>query len=1843
MSFKCQIFRKRLTVFNNVLELSCDVRIIILCYFIIATVLPSDIKCAKLPNPQIRLLINDEDLLHEKTSRHEAAAAAAAAEAEAASAHHADNSGEHFNLYRSELKRLSYETIHRILRDENEPSYRREETELRYYQKRSPPAYEDVGHQLNKRSTTDKETQQQENIALNYSKRNLQKFVITDQLAKELAPASSLDLSDNHLCSLNLTFSNHLQSLKLSNNSFTAIPITGKSQLKTLNLNRNNIISPSSLESNIYLRQLYLSNNGLENILPLNLSLLKNLETLDISCNSLKNLETSFFPERMHNLKHLNMAHNQLGAIYRETFYNLLSLNTLLLGHNNITDIDYETFLALPNLQYLDLSYNALKGKSIRALQGITGLVALNIAYNPELGPYMQEFVASWSLKELDASGTGLCQIPAALAQSVRSLKLTHNWLKVINCGDLDSYPLLQYLDLSHSHIEQIEDDALGRLEILEILMLDHNNLKKIPQSLPVSLEHLFLQYNNIMDIQSQSFQGLTSLKTLDLSNNKLLYLPDITLPKLQTLNLQSSEIRGISQGIIHTLPRLNELLLEDNPIKCSDLLGIAEWASTCRLRTNKEEEVMEDSENDEDSEGGNERGRNLKDNFMKMYNFYEKFGGEQCPRNSSLNKFIPQPKCAIDKKINQSNLQLSLPKKITLERSLEVENFNLNSIMDEAIPLPSKKAGQQAIASNKILAASAGEVDVKAITTNEMPVPITLEMKKNGKEEEENEMPRTTTTAAGTPTTLQSTLASVDKPQEHSNSANASKEFSEMAKALIATNAAGENATGQDREEQTIEDQRNSNGEMNSSTTETMREFSSQQQQKQQQQHNIVGATQTLQATLLPTANLPEILKENMKEKPGKETAQGNLALAADRMTDEILRATTPTNLPKTTSAMAINLTKSQAITGGMADTSKENGEREMTSTTTTTTQPSTPPMSPLSTTTLATRLANVKLNKEQQEIKTEIGLTKKIKSLESSTTQEPAVATTRTTTTTSTTTTPTTIKGLSPPKMTLTSSATTQTDIYANINTQSNEQRRIDVTTSSSVAENTAEAKQQLKEDSITTTAQQLSSKPLLTMAKDKDLASNNTIITAAAAAATHSNNNFSNNNNDMDTDAQDDNNKMSSALEITTTITPRNNVQQSTATSQQHHSWSSTITSPTPTSNIVYQTITTEVENSSMTVTASPSAVPSLDGNDVNDKCLQSNANGCADQRPQRQDKSNVIGKTPTNQTSHEPEEYDVETTTTAAATTMSTTSSKAVVVATTTATPVVHKHEPLQLHVKDRHLIGTPLLMHKGDNLMVATDELIKANPQDSGKRSTGTTRTTTTSTPPSTTTYGMASTAAAAATGPQTMKTILAKSQHSTKPFKKNHDDDDDNVNDMLSLRHHPQHEPFEHKGETIKVKDYSLYAKKSNNADMAKTKKPSLIMKKMTIVTKQHEVVIADSPASATTSTTTISPLPDATNSAEMVNPLNERQFSERHFQELRPQHNNMAKHSTVNTPVNGNRQQAHHLMHEPQTFQHEHELLMQQILHDEQQQQQQQQHEKLSQSEQWSDLRKANNKDNHPGLILLVSSGLFVVLLLGLMHAYRCDVPWRRSSPAHHLRPHQRHNTSLDDDVHSFLSYNEGMQKWHHSTRLEAPYSSPLHNLHVRELQKTSATEKPATIKTSSSYAETMAAATNRHHILPRSNSQSSSTTTRTTSPSSSAMLDDETFYIEMTPPAGQLAQALHSELLPMELLNLAQTKTSDIKETTVGDLQTSLQDDCVVLTTSRGQHIAPSYKASSSMTMGTTTASSSSSSHRDLLISSTPLASSAAAATAAASSSAASASNSQKPLYNSRKFGLW
>lgn len=147
----------------------------------------------------------------------------------------------------------------------------------------------------------------------------------------------------------------------------------------------------------------------------------------------------------------------------------------------------------------------------------------------------------------------------------------------------MDSYPLLKYLDMAHNNITDIEDDALGRLEILITLQLQHNLLTTVPTNLPASLVHLLLHANRITDIQPATFAQLSELQTLDLSANRLTYMPGLPLARLLVLNLRSSGLRGLSQTVVQSSPQLKDLLLDGNPIRCPELMSIAEWTTTCR------------------------------------------------------------------------------------------------------------------------------------------------------------------------------------------------------------------------------------------------------------------------------------------------------------------------------------------------------------------------------------------------------------------------------------------------------------------------------------------------------------------------------------------------------------------------------------------------------------------------------------------------------------------------------------------------------------------------------------------------------------------------------------------------------------------------------------------------------------------------------------------------------------------------------------------------------------------------------------------------------------------------------------------------------------------------------------------------------------------------------------------------------------------------------------------------------------------------------------------------------------------------------------------------------------
>ena len=118
-------------------------------------------------------------------------------------------------------------------------------------------------------------------------------------------------------------------------------------------------------------------------------------------------------------------------SLHKDSFYRLEHLEVLDLSNNGISDIENDTFTKLPLLQYLDLSFNNIHVTSVRALQGIPDLMGLSIANNELLSNSLQGFVVSWSVNELDVSNIGLCQVPFALAQSVRILDLGGNNINV--------------------------------------------------------------------------------------------------------------------------------------------------------------------------------------------------------------------------------------------------------------------------------------------------------------------------------------------------------------------------------------------------------------------------------------------------------------------------------------------------------------------------------------------------------------------------------------------------------------------------------------------------------------------------------------------------------------------------------------------------------------------------------------------------------------------------------------------------------------------------------------------------------------------------------------------------------------------------------------------------------------------------------------------------------------------------------------------------------------------------------------------------------------------------------------------------------------------------------------------------------------------------------------------------------------------------------------------------------------------------------------------------------------------------------------------------------------------
>ncbi|XP_066992457.2 transforming growth factor beta activator LRRC32-like [Anabrus simplex] len=453
----------------------------------------------------------------------------------------------------------------------------------------------------------------------------------------------TLDVSFNNISTMEdsmfMTLKD-LQWLNISNNELIILKqnwLQGLCNLSTANFSFNNI---NEIENGTFLpltslQWLDLQGNKLVTLKQHTFSELRNLKFLDLSSNNISVLENETFSPLVA-LQTLNLSRNRIEILSEYSFVNLGALQVLDISSNIISVINDGTFSTLTFLQrlnlsdnhmevlgekcfegldhllHLDVSDNAVRSVSPGTFQPLAGLTELAVGGNPALGSLRQDQLmlalggTGRRLLLVDASRAGLTHIPAALTRSISTLRLAGNAIVAVRCGDLDSYPLVRFLDLAGNRLTYVEEDALGRLEALETLRLDGNLISSVPRSLPASLLALDIQRNRITVVRAGELQGLPHLKelsfrecgivtiekgafsqllaleSLDLSRNPLVSLTAATLSgpsRLRILRLsQLAKIQGDSEGEMAFPARAPEWLevleLNASPVLARQLLA---------------------------------------------------------------------------------------------------------------------------------------------------------------------------------------------------------------------------------------------------------------------------------------------------------------------------------------------------------------------------------------------------------------------------------------------------------------------------------------------------------------------------------------------------------------------------------------------------------------------------------------------------------------------------------------------------------------------------------------------------------------------------------------------------------------------------------------------------------------------------------------------------------------------------------------------------------------------------------------------------------------------------------------------------------------------------------------------------------------------------------------------------------------------------------------------------------------------------------------------------------------------------------------------------------------------
>ncbi|MFS8014066.1 putative leucine-rich repeat-containing, plant-type, leucine-rich repeat domain superfamily [Helianthus anomalus] len=377
----------------------------------------------------------------------------------------------------------------------------------------------------------------------------------------------------------------HVIGLDLSS-SFLYGPIDSNNSLfnlihlRTLNLADNNFDFsqiPSGIGQLSQLANLNLSFSFFSGEVPIQISQLRNLVSLDLSRNGLK-MQSCDFQNLVQNssetLRELSLSEVNIDSDLPASIGNLTHLNTLDLGFCGFTGTLPASVCNLTQLTFLDLSGNELlipiphlaslsklkylklngsifdRNNSCDWLGKFPNLFYLDLSYANLNCEILSSIGNQTQLRELYLSGIGMIgQIPSSF------MNLTH--LTALDLSDnkitgslpsLESFSNLTYLSLSGNNFDRWKlPDWFGKLNKITYLDLEDVNLYgEIPSSFfnLTQVEELYLSWNQLKG-ELSPVASWVNLRALDLSQNMLHGSIPVPPPTTEYFFVSNNKLNG--------------------------------------------------------------------------------------------------------------------------------------------------------------------------------------------------------------------------------------------------------------------------------------------------------------------------------------------------------------------------------------------------------------------------------------------------------------------------------------------------------------------------------------------------------------------------------------------------------------------------------------------------------------------------------------------------------------------------------------------------------------------------------------------------------------------------------------------------------------------------------------------------------------------------------------------------------------------------------------------------------------------------------------------------------------------------------------------------------------------------------------------------------------------------------------------------------------------------------------------------------------------------------------------------------------------------------------------------